>query len=133
MKLPTQKKILKEDLKDAPSYVDGIINPVNSFMESAYAALNKNLTLTENIASFVKVLEYRTPSTYPTMDNVEFLNQLKSKPTGVMVMQAYNKDTYIPAAGPVYVPWVENAGSIIIHPITGLVASKIYVIRLVVF
>lgn len=134
MKLPNQKKILREDLKDAPNWVSGIIGPVNSFMETTYQAMNKNLTLQENIASFVKEITYITPSTYPTMDNITFQNQLRSKPIGVMVMQCYDKDTYTPAAGPIYVPWIQDvSGNIVVYPITGLVASKTYIIRLVVF
>lgn len=134
MKLPNQKKILREDLKDAPSYVNGIIVPVNSFMETTYQALNKNLTLQENIASFVKDITYTTPAGYPVMDTITFQNQLKSKPIGVMVLQCYERDTYIPAPGPVYVPWVQGiSGDIVVYPVTGLAASKTYTLRVVVF
>ncbi len=134
MKLPQSKKILKEDVKDAPSWVDNIIGPINSFMETVYQAMNKNITLSENIASFLKEITYTTPSTYPSgVDNVEILNTLKSRAIGVMVMQAYEKNTYIPAAGAVYVPWVESNTNIVISTITGLAASKTYIIRLLVY
>lgn len=134
MRLPQQKKILREDLKDAPPWVNGIVSPVNAFMENVYNALNRNLTLNENIASFTQEFTYTTPSTYPTgVQNMSFLNQLKTKPIGVQVMQVYDKATYIPAPGPVYVPWVEVNGSIVIYPITGLEASKTYLVRVVVF
>ncbi len=39
MRLPSQKKILREDLKDAPAWVNGLIGPLNAFMESVYQAL----------------------------------------------------------------------------------------------
>lgn len=134
MRLPTQKKILREDLKDAPAYVNGIIEPVNTFMEALYQALNKNITLSENIASFIKELIYVTPSTYPAgVEDVSFQNALRTRPIGVMVMQAYERTTYIPAVGPVYVPWIEDDGNIIISSITGLAASKTYLVRLVIF
>ncbi len=132
MRLPSQKKILREDLKDAPDWVSGIINPVNNFMESVYQALNKNITFSENIASFVKEISYKTPSTYPTVANVEFASQLRTKAIGVEVLQAFDKDNYTPAAGPVYVPWVEENGVIVIGSITGLQANKTYLIRLLV-
>lgn len=134
MRLPQQKKILREDLKDAPGWVNGITSPVNTFMENVYNSLNRNLTLGENIASFTQELTYTTVNTYPTgQTNISFLNQLKTKPIGVMVMQVYDKATYIPAPGPVYIPWVEVNGSIIVYPITGLEPSKTYLIRVVVF
>lgn len=134
MKLPFTKKILKEDLKGAPSWVNSIVEPLNSFMESVYQLLNKNVTFTENFFSFVKEITYITPSTYPTgVDNIQFINALKSKATGVIVAQAYEKSTYIAAPGPVYAPWVEDNSNIIISTITGLEASKTYLIRLIVF
>ena len=134
MRLPSQKKILREDLKEAPPWVSGIIDPVNSFMENVYQALNKNITLDQNIASFIKELTYTTNATYPTgMEQVVFMNNLRTRATGLMVMQAYERSTYIPAPGPVYVPWVETDGSLNVDTITGLEADKTYLIRLVIF
>ncbi len=134
LKLPSQKKILREDIKEAPTWINGIVEPLNSFMETTYQALNKNITLTENIASFIKEITYRTNSTYPMgMGKIYIQNGLKSRAIGIMVMQVYEKSTYIPAPGPVYIPWVEENASIAISTITGLEADKTYTIRLVVF
>lgn len=134
MRLPTQKKILKEDLKGAPEWIDPMIQVLNTFMENVYQCLNKNVTFNDNIASFTNTLVYKTPLTYPSdVDNVEFLNLLKTRATGVIVLQAYDRSNYVAAPGPVYAPWVENNGSIVVSTITGLEADKTYVIRLVVF
>lgn len=134
MKLPTQKRIMREDLKGAPEYINGIIDPVNTFMEKSYQAFNKNITFQDNIASFVKEITYKTDSTYPAAQAIiTFKNELKVRPIGVQIMQAYDKATYVPAPGPVYIPWVlDNAGDIAIYTITGLEADKTYVIRLLV-
>lgn len=131
-KLPTIKKILREDVKEAPAWITAIIEPFNSLAEFVYQSMNKNLNFSDNIACFIKELSYKTPSTYPTMDNVEFINELKFKASGLLVLQAVDKSNYVPAAGPVYAPWVENNGSIVISPITGLAANKTYLIRLLV-
>lgn len=114
--------------------MSGIIDPVNSFMESTYQALNKNLTFNDNIASFTKEITYKTVATYPTgQEETTFQNQLKTAPIGVVILQAYDKADYTPAAGPVYVPWVNDNGVITIGTITGLAANKTYLIRVVVF
>jgi len=134
MKLPTSKKILREDIKDAPSWIGSLIDPINSFMETVYQALNRNITFTENISSFIKEITYTTMSTYPTgQSDLVFKNELKSRAIGVSVLQAYEKLTYEPAAGAVYAPWVEGNNGIIISTLTGLEASKTYIIRLVIF
>lgn len=132
MKLPAQKKILREDVKEAPNWVNEIIGPFNNFAETIYQALNHNITFSENVACFIKEIIYKTTSTYPTMEVIEFSNELKIKATGILVLQAFEKSTYTPAAGPVYVPWVEDNGKIQVSSITGLAASKTYVIRLLV-
>jgi len=133
MRLPSQKKILREDVKEAPDWIRGVIDPLNSFMETVSQALNKNITFTENIASFVKEVSYKTNSTYPlNQEKISFQNLLKSKPTGILVMQVYDKSNYQPAIGPVYIPWVEDSGDILIGTITGLEASKNYFIRMLV-
>lgn len=131
-KLPTIKKILREDVKAAPSWISAVIEPFNSLAEFVYQSLNKNLTFGDNVACFIKELTYKTSSAYPAMDNIQFTNDLKFKATGVFLMQAIDKSNYTPPAGPVYVPWVETNGAIVIGAITGLAANKTYLIRLLV-
>lgn len=133
MKLPTIKKIMREDLKSAPDWVGRLIDPVNSFMESVYTALNKNITLYDNISSFVKEVTYRTPATYPTgVDNVSFLNELRTRATGVVILQAFDNATYTPVSIG-NIAWIEDASGIVIYPVTGLQASKTYTFRFAVF
>lgn len=133
MRLPTIKKILREDLKDAPAWVQGIIDPFNSVAETLYQALNKNVTLGDNVACFIKEFVYTTPSTYPSgVEEFRFSSTLKTKAAGVMLMQAVDRSNYSPAIGPVYVPWVEVNGMIVLSTIQGLSASKSYDIRLLV-
>lgn len=133
MKLPSQKRILREDLKGAPSWVGPLIDTLNSFMETVYRALNKNVTFSDNIAANVKEFTYKTTSTYPAaQDNVEFVSGLKTKASGVLLFQVYETSSYSPPPGPVYIPWVEINGTIIISTITGLEPSKTYLVRVAV-
>lgn len=133
MRLPSIKKILQEDLgSDAPKWTSAIVGPVNSFMEAIYNMVNKNVTFTENIASNIKEVTFRTSSAYPVMDPIEFDSGLRVKAIGVTVQQVYEKLVYAPPPGPVWAGWVENNGTISISKITGLEASKVYIIRFLV-
>ena len=134
MKLPTAKRILREDVKGIADQIGPVIDTLNSFMETVYQAMNRNMTFHENIRCQVKEIPYRTPSTYPAgVEKTKFLSELKVKATGLWPVFAVDKSDYSPAAGPVYIPWVEDDGEIVISTITGLEASKIYTIRLIVF
>lgn len=137
MKLPTIKRILREDVKEAPSWVNGLIDPLNTFMETVYQALNRNLTLSENLATFTTELTYKTVSTYPTdQPNAQFLNTLKGsvRPVGVQLMQIYDKETFLPPTGTVgQIMWAIKETQIVIYPITGLAGDKTYIVRLVVY
>lgn len=132
MRLPTLKKILFEDLKGAPDWVRPMIDVLNSFMETVYQALNRNITFPENVACFIKEITYKTPAGYPTMDPVYFQNELRTRATGVQVLQVYDKASYTPPPGPIYVPWIETNQRIAIYPITGLEAEKTYIVRLLI-
>jgi RES domain-containing protein len=128
------KKISREELKDAPSWIDALITPLNSFMEVTYNALNKNLAFNENIQAFTKELTYITPASYPTMANVTFKNELKNRAIGVQLLQIYDRATYTPVLDAVYIPWIlDNENNVVIYPIPGLQASRTYIIRLVVY
>lgn len=132
-KLPSQKKILREDVKGAPDWIDGIIDPVNSFMETVYQTFNRNVTFNDNIASQVKELNVNTTSVYPVMEPIEFQSTLRTKAFGLLMLQAVERLTYTPAVSAVTVNWVENNGTIHISNITGLAASKSYTVRLLLF
>lgn len=127
MKLPVQKKILREDLKDAPDWINNVIGPINNFMETIYQAMNKNIDET-NTQSQIREVTVVVPSTYPTMEPIKFPNTLKVRATGCIILQCIDRSTFLPVAtsNPA---WVDNNGVITISAITGLIASKTYTIR----
>lgn len=127
MRLPSQKKISREDLKDAPDWVNNLIDPLNNFMQTVYQAMNKNIN-EDNTSSQIKEITYKTPSTYPVMDPVEFQSTLKTKAVGCTIMQCIEKGTYNPVEtkNPA---WVDDNGVIRIFTITGLQADKTYIVR----
>lgn len=88
-KLPTSKKVLREDVKEAPSWIEVILSTMNSFFEDVYFALNKQITFRENISCQIKELEIETSSTYgPEIPSQSEVDTLKTQivPTGSVLM-----------------------------------------------
>ena len=127
MKISVPRRILREDLKDAPDWIVGLITPLNSFIDTYFLLANKNID-EANLASQIIELEVVTPSTYPTMDPVKFTSQLRTQPQGLCILQAYEKRTGVPVAT-MNPAWTANGRMVSISQITGLSASKTYVIR----
>ena len=60
MKFSSIRRILKEDLtkkEETPKWVDGLLGPLNDFLEQTVRALSGRLTFTENLQSVVKSVE----------------------------------------------------------------------------
>jgi hypothetical protein len=133
-KLPTTIRVLKEDIKESPPWADRMLSVYNSFNQAVYDAMSGQLTYGENISGFTKEISFSTLSNYSsgTWNNIQFLNLLKRKALGAVVLQIYRTDVgvYTPIKNGVYVDWTEVNGSIIIGFISGLEDSKSYQIRL---
>lgn len=139
-RLPNQKRILREDIKEAPNWITRLLTPLNSFMETVYYALNRDITFTENIACQIKEITFNSKSDYSTASPVEdgflelqFRHSLKTKPKGLLIQQLIT-DGNVQAVHttPVTLSWYENNGVVYINYITGLADSTSYTIRLLV-
>lgn len=135
--LPTQKRINREDLKNAPAWVDALIGPLNSFMESIYSAINKNLTFGDNIQGQIRTIEFTTSSTYTssnTWTNMSFSSGLRAvKPKGVLVLQILEQSSnFTPVMKGVTIDWLENSGIITIYFVSGLKNSTTYSLTVLV-
>lgn len=134
-KLPSINKISKEALKDAPSWVDGLIGPINSFFETVYYAFNKNITFEDNFVSQMIELQFRTGGTYIS-DNVfpdlTFNRSIPTKTKGIIILSiTRDSDNYTPiTSGGNTIQWEDRNGLIDIHYISGLEDSKSYKLRL---
>lgn len=139
-KLPNQKRITREDLREAPNWIVRLLTPLNSFMETVYYALNRDITYTENIACQIKEIDFTTQADYSTASPVvdgfpplQFTHTLKTKPIGVEKLQIIengNADTVITEV--VSLDWYSSNGVVYITYITGLKDSTEYTIRVLV-
>jgi hypothetical protein len=137
-KLPSQKRVNKEDVKDAPQWIDAIIIPLNTFMESIYSAVNQNLTFQENIRSQIRTVSFTTSATYTSgaWTNINFSSGLRGiKTQGILVLQILNTsvDNFTPLKQAVTCDWYDNSGTITIYYVTGLANSTTYTMRVLVF
>ena len=135
--LPPIKRISKEDLVDAPDWVDKIIYPVNLFFDSVYRALNGRLTLPENIVGQIKEISFQVKATYNGTDTTEwdvlnFNSSLGSLAKGLHIMQikeVTDNGNFSPIGKNVSIDWEDENRNIKIHYITGLTATKKYILR----
>lgn len=130
-KLPVIKRISREDVKEAPTWIEYLLYPLNQFMQGVYSALNGNLTFGDNINAEIRDLDFRTRSDYSlnNFDPVLFVHKLKTKPQGLILVQIVEKDTNSTIYGAVTPQWVDSNGTIKINYISGLQDSKNYRIK----
>jgi hypothetical protein len=55
--LPKLRRILLEDFPDQAEWISKLIEPMNQFLDSTSAALNRGLTVKENLAGDIKEIE----------------------------------------------------------------------------
>ncbi len=132
-KLPTQRRVSKEDFPDAPSWFDNFTAIISSFMREVYSALNGNLTFGENVNGMVKKFRI-TAGAAPENNTFTFTHELKLKPFGVYPCQVTQvTGSYAPITSAVFVSWrLNDGGQIVIDAITGLTNGSIYDITVLV-
>lgn len=129
MKLPPTRRITREQIPDAPDYVDTIIGPLNQFMENTYLAMNNQLVIGENVAGEIKEQTVRTDGTGAIVA-FTFVSSLKVQPRGLIILQAISSTgDYVSTTNP---GWVGNGNVLTVSAIGGLSANSTYTIRMAV-
>lgn len=139
--LPPIRRITKEDLRDAPDWVQFLLYPLNTFMGSVYSALDANLTLGDNVAGSGSItLSFKTRSDYltasPLKDGWESQNvasPMRYKPKNVVIGQLSETEKYSIITEPVSLHWDYLNGSIRVKYISGLQPSTKYKVSLLIF
>ena len=137
--LPSIKRLVREDIPNAPEWIGQVIDPLNTFMEEVYYALDRDLTINQNIRGTIKTITLTTKSTYgnaPKTDNWDIqkiTDPIGVKPEVVALGSVVNKDSFATITDPVYVSWDWYNSQIRINYIAGLAASTKYEIKLLIF
>ena len=114
--LPPIKRISKEDLPDAPDWIEKVIYPVNLFFDSVYRALNGRLTSPENIVGQVKELNFQVISTYDGADTdkwevQKFQSTIGSLAKSLQIMQVTevaDSWNFTPICKDVFIDWEDE-------------------------
>jgi hypothetical protein len=135
MKLPQVQRILREDIPEAPSWIAKLLGPLNIFIDSLYAGLNKNITHDENIDCQIKELSFTTSATYSTgsWGSIAFKRTTKNKAKGVILLEVRIDQSYFsPITSASSLSWQEVNGNIKIEFVSGLANSTSYFCRVLV-
>lgn len=131
--LPPYRRIGLEDIKGAPSWIEGLITILNNFMETVYGALNRNLTFSENFRAEFKTFNL-TGGASADLNKFRFTTSLKLKPIGLLPMAVTELGgDYVVLTNPFSIPsWRWESGQIIIESITGLTSGQQYNVTVLV-
>lgn len=119
-RLPTQKRITVEGFPDeVRKWIPKLLEPLNRFMEEINRALNRNLTLNENMAAQIRTVV--VDGTFPQ----KFSWDLTAKPIAATIGQCRELDeNHTTFASPLYLDWEYTAdGMIQINDVVNLSAS----------
>lgn len=132
-KLPSQRRLSREDFTEAPQWFDKAIGILSGFMNDVYEALNQSLTFTENVNSMIKTFRI-TAGAASTNNTFTFTHTLKKKPDGVIPLQVTEvSGNYVPVANAVTLSWrLNESQQIVIDAITGLTNTSIYDLKILI-
>lgn len=129
--LPPIKRISKEDLREAPPWIDRLLTPLNLFFETVYAGLNRGITLEENLLCQIKTFQVKAGAA-ATNNTTSFPLTMKRLPQGLILLKAsLVSGNYAPIAAAVYVEFTCDGVTVSITSITGLSNGSTYELKVI--
>lgn len=135
--IPDFKRMLREDFKDVPGeWIDKLIYPINSFSEQVTSAMNRNLTIGENVTGMIYTTSFSTPSTYIKNKSFNQINMpwnFRVAPRSVTIGQLINQDNDAPITNPVSLDWRQTGpNAITIRFMAGLKNNTKYTVTFLI-
>jgi hypothetical protein len=136
MKLPSFQRLYDQDYKDEfKDLIRQMSLSLNTGIEVVYEALNKRLSLSENIACTVKEVKIIVDSNgIPTTETIFGLDSTSVNVEGCHVIKATNiknPNTY-PTSG-VFITYTQVSTGVKIQHVTGLIAGEQYNVKVVAY
>jgi len=135
MKLPSFRRLIRTDFKqEFQALVDQLSVSINIGIENIYDALNRKITLRDNIACTVKEIDVKVDASGTPLSTTQFQMDITNRLDGITVLNAINLDvsTNYPTSG-IFISWTQTQTGILINNITGLQANQTYRLKLVAF
>jgi hypothetical protein len=130
---PITRRINREDLPGAPSWVDIIIVAINQFFDTCRAALTRQLTFDENFDSQRKTVQIIAGATV-TANKFRFAITMTRKPTELIVTKVnLIANTYQPLAAAPWADWHLESGEVVVDSFHGLTSGQKYDITVRIF
>lgn len=132
-KLPIFRRIRREDIPEAPEWIDFFIVSINQFFETTYNAFNKSLTFTENMDA--QINEFSLVGGAAATNNIyRFPISTKSRPRNLVITRINRADgSYTPLSSAPWVDWHLDGTDVVVDSIIGLTNGIRYNITLLLF
>ena len=134
MKLPSFRRIISSDYEEKyKELVETLAVSINQGIDSVYDALNKKLTLKNNLLSTTKEVVLQVDQTGKPIQAAGLKLDFSNKASVLFVGKADNLTN--PSLYPtgVFVSWTQAADFIQINNVSGLQSGSSYRLRIVVF
>ncbi|HLD91095.1 MAG TPA: Ig-like domain-containing protein [Patescibacteria group bacterium] len=131
MKIDSPKRLNVEDFKDdEKELVEKIGICYNSFAESVYNALNKNLSISENLNQEIKTINnIKVDASGNPVFSISFKHNLALKSTGTQIIRVLGGAI---TSHP-FITYTEENKIIKVSNITGLLANTTYTLTIIIY
>jgi hypothetical protein len=136
MKLPSFKRIFDTDFdQQYKSMIQTLSATINIGFEVVYEALNKKISLSENIQCTLKDITLIVDATGRPTTRIAFSSDIPNmRVVGTQVIKITNlKNSNSYPTGGIFVTYVETNTGIEIQHVTGLIAGDTYLLRIVAY
>lgn len=90
--LPDVRRLNREDFQNAPDWLDPMLNVLNSFMDSVYNIMNRNVSLTQNLNFQIYSMSLETDSN-GDIKPLKIKTTVRGKVVGVVPVRVISTDT----------------------------------------
>lgn len=132
MKIDSPKRLNVEDFKDSEKeLVEKIGVCYNSFVENVYNALNKNITITDNLSQEIKIINnVKVDINGNPIFSISFKHNLSSRSLGIQVIRTLGNT--LTTSQP-FINYIEENKIIKVNNIKGLVDNAIYTLVIIIY